>query len=66
MFIEINERIFDQEVIQRQAILLKNIIMYECSEVLKKYGFNEKNELFENEELALSANIVFKELFLNK
>ena len=62
MFVEYNNRILDQDKIQRQIVLLKNVILYEFSDIIKKYGFEENEDKFICEELALEIDINFNEL----
>lgn len=63
MFIEINGQILDQEVVQRQMLLIKKVMLYECAEILKKYGFEPEKEenSFKNQDLFLNCRISFSE-----
>lgn len=61
MFIDIDGIILDREVLDRQRILIKNVILYEIKEKLAQYGFIEKNNSFTSDELQMEIKISFKE-----
>ena len=61
MFFELNGRILDREVYEREALLLQKVIEYECSEIFRKYGFKKKEAKYELEELGMTTKIIFEE-----
>jgi hypothetical protein len=68
MFIEINGTILDKKEYSRKVILLKRLLKYEFSEIIRKYGFKKCKEdkgrcsaTFVSEDTFLRVKIVFEE-----
>jgi len=62
MFIQINGVFLDKKEHDRKVLLLKRLLQYEFSEIVRKYGFVKKGTLFIHEETGLKVKIIFEEI----
>ncbi|MGV8161882.1 MAG: hypothetical protein ACP5N2_00940 [Candidatus Nanoarchaeia archaeon] len=60
MFVEINGRILDEREYKREVLLLKRLIECECSEVISKYGFKIRKNVFVHENTGLKIKLLFE------
>lgn len=58
-FIQINNRILDEEEYLRQALLLKKLILFEISSAVLKYGFEYEAERFSNKDQLIEFTVKF-------
>jgi hypothetical protein len=61
MFIEINGIILDKREHSRKVLLLKRLLHYEFSEIIRKYDFKKKENFFIHEETGIKVKLLFEE-----